>query len=189
MRWTILLLSVGALLSVCARAQLKAKLPTALATPPWNKGIQPISRESYWNAIECGKQAGTRPACVFYDAELCANEDFVLTFFTPYKMVAYEVWQTVRRKQPAPTPDYGAAQRIRITLGITPAKGSHNPITAVAIKRDRRVVKPATQSVDDTGGRFIFDFAALAPTSGIAIELIGRTGTRTCLVDPDVLKS
>jgi len=72
---------------------------------------------------------------------------------------------------------------------VTPVKGSKNPITAVAIKRDGRVVKPATQSVDAEGGRFIFDVPAFAPTSDITIDLVGRTATRTCAIDQAVLKT
>src|SRR5215471_6746184 len=169
-------------------AQLVAQAPAAPAIPAWDKGIQPISRDSYWNAIECGKQPGARPACVFYDADLCKNDDFALTFFTPYKMVSYEVWQTVRRKQPPPQPDYGSAQRTRVTLGITPVKGSKNPITALTIKRDGKVIQPATRSVDEAGGRFIFDFTAFAPTGDLTIELVGRNGTKTCDVSTNVLK-
>jgi hypothetical protein len=172
-----------------AGAQIKARVPSGSMTPPWDKGIQPISRESYWNAIECGKQKGDRPLCVFYDAELCKNDDFALTFFTPYKQVAYEVWQTVRRGGAAPTPDYGAAQRTRITLGITPVKGSKNPITALTLKRDGKTIKPATQSVDEAGGRFIFDFTAFAPTGDLTIEMVGRGATRTCDVSQAVLKT
>jgi len=172
-----------------AAAQLVAQAPAAPAAPAWDKGIQPISRDSYWNAIECGKQPGARPACVFYDADLCKNDDFALTFFTPYKMVSYEVWQTVRRKQPAPQPDYGSAQRTRVTLGITPVKGSKNSITALNIKRDGKVIKPSTQSVDEAGGRFIFDPQVFAPTSALTIELIGKTSTKTCVVSPEVLKT
>jgi hypothetical protein len=180
---------VVALLPASPRAQIKAERPAGALTPAWDKGIQPISRESYWNAIECGKQPGQRPPCVFYDADLCKNEDFELALFTPYKLVAYEVWRVVRQKQPAPTPDYGEAQRTRITLGITRVKGSRNAITGVTIKRGARAVKPATQSLDDAGGgRFIFDFAAFAPTSDITLELAGRGGTRTCTIEQDVLK-
>ena len=156
-------------------------------TPAWSKGIQPISRESYWNAVECGKQGGQRPLCVFYDADLCKNDDFTLALYTPYKQVAYEVWQAVRQKQDAPTPSYGDAQRTRITLGVTPAAAAKNPITAVTIKRGGRAVKPATQSLDGGGGRFIFDFPAFAPTEDITIELAGRARTQTCLVDKTVL--
>ena len=36
-------------------------------TPAWNKGIKPVDAESYYNAIECGKQGGNSPACVFWD--------------------------------------------------------------------------------------------------------------------------
>ena len=180
---------VTLLRTVPCAAQIVAHAAPGPAAPAWDKGIQPISRDSYWNAIECGKQPGARPACVFYDADLCKNDDFALTFFTPYKMVSYEVWQTVRRKQPAPQPDYGAAQRTRVTLGITPVKGSKNPITALTIKRDGKVIKPATQTVDEAGGRFIFDPAAFAPTSEITIELTGKTSTKTCVVSPAVLKT
>jgi len=170
-------------------AQIVAKAQEGPGTPVWDKGIQPISRDSYYNAIECGKQPGARPACVFYDADFCKNDDFALTFFTPYKMVSYSVWQAVSRKQPPPQPDYGAAQRTRVTLGITPVKGSKNPIAGLTIKRDGKVIKPATQTVDEAGGRFIFDPAAFAPTSEITIELAGKSATKTCLVSPAVLKT
>src|SRR5262249_30641030 len=156
-------------------AQIVAQAPSAPATPAWDKGIQPISRGSYYNAIECGKQPGARPACVFYDADFCKNDDFILTFFTPYKMVSYEVWQTVRRMQPAPQRDCGAGQRTRVRLGVTPVKGSTNPIAALAIKRDGKVIKPATQTVDQAGGRFIFDPDVFAPTSPLTIELVGKS--------------
>ena len=175
--------------TAAAAAQIKAQPPAGIVAPAWDKGIQPISRDSYWNAIECGKQKGARPACVFYDADFCKNDDFALTFFTPYKYVAYNVWQAVSQKQPPPTPDYGAAQRTRITLGITPVKGSTNPIAALTLKRGATVVKPATQSVDAAGGRFIFDFTAFAPTSDLTIELVGQKATRTCAVDQAVLKT
>ena len=176
-----------ALMPASAGAQIKAQLPKGPMTPAWSKGIQPISRESYWNAVECGKQGGQRPLCVFYDADLCKNDDFTLALFTPYKQVAYEVWQAVRQKQAAPTPSFGDAQRTRITLGVTPAAGAKNPITAVTIKRGGRTVKPATQSLDSGGGRFIFDFAAFAPTEDITIELTGRARTQTCVVEKSIL--
>jgi len=149
--------------------------------------LQPINRDSYWNAVECGKQGGARPLCVFYDADLCRNDDFTLALFTPYKQVAYEVWQAVRKRQDAPTPSFADAQRTRITIGVTLASGSKNPITAVSIKRGSRVVKPATQSLEGGGGKFIFDFAAFAPTEDITIELVGRSRTETCLVERAVL--
>jgi hypothetical protein len=187
-RATILATTVGlALMPGAAGAQIKAQLPKGPMTPAWSKGIQPISRESYWNAVACGKQGGQRPLCVFYDADLCKNDDFTLALFTPYKQVAYEVWQAVRQKQDPPTPSYGDAQRTRITLGVTPAAGAKNPITAVTIKRGGRTVKPATQSLDGGGGRFIFDFPTFAPTEDITIELAGRGRTQTCLVDKTIL--
>jgi hypothetical protein len=181
------LIALTALFPVTALAQIKAALPKGPMTPAWDKGIQPISRESYWNAVECGKQGGQRPLCVFYDADLCKNEDYTLALFTPYKQVAYEVWQAVRAKQEPPTPSYGDAQRTRITLGVTPVAGSKNPLTAAVIKRGAQVVKPATQSFDGGGGRFIFDFPAFAPTVGITIELTGKTRTQSCIVDQSVL--
>jgi hypothetical protein len=171
-----------------ARAQITAQPPAGANTPAWDHGIQPISRDSYYNAIACGKQGGERPPCVFYDAGLCKNDDFTLALFTPYKMVAYEVWQAVRQHREAPTPSYAEAQRTRITLGVTPVTGSKNPVTAVTLKRGGRVVKPATQSIDASGGRFIFDAAAFAPTEDMTIELVGRARTLTCRVPTQVLK-
>jgi hypothetical protein len=184
---TLIGITIAALLPMDAAAQIKAQLPRGAMTPAWDKGIQPISRESYWNAVECGKQGGQRPLCVFYDADLCKNGDFTLALFTPYKQVAYEVWQAVRQKQDPPTPSYGDAQRTRITLGVTPVAGSKNPVTGAAIKRGGRVVKPATQSLDGSGGRFIFDFQAFAPTEDITLELTGSARTQTCLVDKSIL--
>jgi hypothetical protein len=185
---TILLgsaLAVWRATSVCA--QITAQLPQGPNTPVWDKGIQPISRDSYWNAVECGKQGGERPLCVFYDAGLCKNDDFTLALFTPYKMVAYEVWQAVRQHRDPPTPSYVEAQRTRITLGVTPVKGSKNAITAVNIRRGGRVVQPATQSLDANGGRFIFDASAFAPTGNVTIELVGRIKTLTCVIEKPVL--
>jgi hypothetical protein len=178
--------SIAVSAAVPAGAQIKAQLPKGPMTPAWDKGIQPISRESYWNAVACGKQGGQRPLCVFYDADLCKNDDFTLALFTPYKQVAYEVWQAVRQKQDPPTPSFGDAQRTRITLGVTPA-GAKNPITAVVVKRGGRTIEPATRSLDGGGGRFIFEFPAFAPTGDITIELIGRARTQTCLIDRSIL--
>jgi hypothetical protein len=177
---------VTVLSSVPAAAQIKAQVPANIA-PAWNKGIQPISSESYWNAVECGKQGGDRPACVFYDADLCKNEDFTLALFTPYKFVAYTVWQAVRKKQPAPTPSYAEAQRTRVVLGVTPVRGSKNPISAVTIKRGGRVIQPVTRTLDGGGGTFIFDFPAFAPSAAISVELAGRSKTHACVIDRSAL--
>ena len=175
------------LLGASVRAQITARFPAGANTPVWDKGIQPISRDSYWNAVACGKQGGERPLCVFYDTGLCKNDDFTLALFTPYKMVAYDVWQAVQHHQAAPTPSYAEAQRTRITVGVTPVKGSKNAITTVNIKRGGRVVKPATQSLDAGGGRFIFEPSAFAATDDVTIELVGRVKTYTCLVEKPVL--
>jgi hypothetical protein len=170
-----------------ARAQIKAQLPKGAMTPPWDKGIQPISRDSYYHAITCGKQGGQRPLCVFYDADLCKNDDFTLALYTPYKQVAYEVWQAVRQKQEPPMPSFADAQRTRITVGVNPIAAAKNPLTKLVLKRGAAAVAPATQSLDAGGGRFIFDFPAFAPTAKLTIELVGRARTVTCTIDPAVL--
>ena len=80
--------------------------PRANAQPPWSKGIAALGPESYYHAIECGKQGGDDPPCVFWDSGLCKNDDFAMAMYTPYKQVAYEVWQAVRKKQAPPQPNY-----------------------------------------------------------------------------------
>src|SRR4051794_36755966 len=110
-------LAAGALSMLCvsaASAQIKGQARSG-GTPAWNKGILPIGPESYYNAIECGKQGGADPPCVFWDTGLCRNGDFALAMYTPYKQVAYEVWLAVSKKQPLPQPSYPAAQRTRIS--------------------------------------------------------------------------
>ena len=169
-----------------AHAQITASVPANI-TPPWAKGIQPISAESYWNAVECGKQGGDRPACVFYDADLCQNPDFTLALYTPYKMVAHAVWVAVRKKQKPPTPNYAEAQRTRVVLGVTPVRGSKNTLTSIAVKRGGKVVPPVTRTVDAGTGNYIYDFPAFAPTAGITIELAGSQRTQTCQVSRAVL--
>ena len=183
----LVVLGVLGLQAPLLRAQIKAQLPNEPMTPAWDKGIQPISRDSYWNAVECGKQGGARPPCVFYDADLCKNEDFTLALFTPYKAVAYEVWRTIRNGQPAPTPSYSEAQRTRITLGVTQAAGSKNTATGVLIKRGGKTIEPTARALDATGGKFTFDFPAFAPTADITIEVAGRLRTRSCSVEQHVL--
>ena len=167
-------------------APLKAVVPATLK-PAWSKGIQPISRDSYYHAIECGKQGAAQPSCVFYDADLCKNDDFALALYTPYKQVAYEVWTAVSRKQAVPTPSYPAAQRTRVVLGITPVRGSKNQIAGVTISRGGKVIEADTRTIDGRSGNFIFDFAPFAPTASITIEMVGKTGTQSCLVDRAVL--
>jgi hypothetical protein len=152
-------------------------------TPPWTKGIQPISQESYWNAVSCGKQPGARPACVFYDAELCANDEFTLAFYTPYKQVAYTVWQAVSQKKPAPTPSYGEAQRMRVIIGVKPRHAPQNPVTGLTITRGKTTIDPSSRSLDDGAGTFYFDFAAFAPTSSITLNIAGKSKTVTCQID------
>jgi hypothetical protein len=169
-----------------AQTTITGTLP-ATTTPAWTKGIQAINQENYWNAVNCGKQGGARPLCVFYDADVCKNDDFEMAMFTPYKMVAYEVWRAVRAKQEPPTPSYSEAQRTRITVKLTPKPAGKNPLTGIAIKRGAQVLKPVSQSLDAGVGNFIFDFAAFAPTSDIAIEMIGKTRTISCRVDRSVL--
>jgi hypothetical protein len=171
-----------ALAATSAPAQVRAHLP-ANVTPPWSKGIQPISRESYWNAMTCGKQPGPRPACVFYDAELCANDEFTLAFYTPYKQVAYTVWQAVSRKQPPPTPSYADAQRMRIIVGVRPRHGAQNPVTGLTIARGKTIVAPSSRSLDEGAGTFYFDFAAFAPTAPITLTMTGKTKSVACTID------
>jgi mRNA interferase MazF len=178
-----LLVAVG---TAHAQEPITATLPPAIA-PAWTKGIQAINQENYWNAVACGKQGGRRPLCVFYDAEVCRNPDFELAMFTPYKMVAYEVWRAVRAKQEPPTPSYSEAQRTRITVKLTPKRGAKNALTGMQIKRDGTVIKPVSRSLDAGVGSFIFDFPAFAPTGDITIDLIGKLRTQSCLVEQSVL--
>ena len=184
----IALLAIACLHTAAPQAQsIKARLPGGAMTPAWDKGIQPISRDSYWSAVACGKQGGARPACVFYDADLCKNEDFTLALYTPYKSVAYEVWRVVHNGQPAPTPSYGEAQRTKITLGVTRAPGSTNAIKGVLIKRGGKTIEPLARALDPTGGKFTFDFPAFAPTADITIDVAGTLRTRSCAIERPVL--
>jgi hypothetical protein len=171
---------------LAAQTQIKAQARTA-PTPAWNKGILPISSESYWNAVECGKQGGQDPPCVFYDTGLCKNEDFTLALFTPYKMVAYEVWRAVQAKKPAPTPSYAQAQQTRITVGVTQVRGSKNAFADLVVKRGGKPVAPVAKSVAGADARFTYDYPAFAATANVAIEIVGKSRTILCLIDRPVL--
>ena len=170
-----------------AAAQIKAQVRPA-AKPAWNKRIQPIDAESYYNAIECGKQGGDNPACVFWDTDLCRNDDFTLAWYTAYKQVAYEVWAAVRQGKPAPQPSYGAAQRTRVTIGITPNKGAQNALTDFQVTRGGKPVTPVERAMSGGGGRFTFDYPAFAPTSTVTLEMIGKQRTLTCTIPTTVLR-
>ncbi|MFN7917715.1 MAG: hypothetical protein U0Q55_20380 [Vicinamibacterales bacterium] len=172
--------------SVAAQApvQVKATLPAG-TLPAWEKGIQPINAESYYQAIECGKQGGN-PACVFWDTGLCKNPDFEIAMYTPYKSVAYEVWRVVSQKQPAPQPNYAEAQRTRITVGVTPVRGSKNALTDFVLKRGGKPVTPTARELSTR--RFTYDFPAFAPTAAITFDMVGKTGTVSCSIDTATLK-
>jgi hypothetical protein len=167
-------------------APIKAAVPPA-GKPGWSKGIQPLSRESYYHAIECGKSGEAQAPCVFYDTDLCKNDDYTLALYSPYKQVAYEVWQATSRKREPPTPSYKAAQQTRVVLGVTPVRGAKNPLTGVAIKRGGRTIAPAVSTPDGGGGTYVFDFAAWAPTASITLELTGKARTQSCVLSPAVL--
>lgn len=170
-----------------AHAQIKATARSG-ATPAWNKGIQPIGPENYYNAIECGKQGGDDPPCVFWDTGLCKNDDFALALYSGYKQVAYEVWTAVRKKQPAPQPNYQAAQRTRVTVGITPVKGSTNAFADLVLKRGGKPVAPVDRAVTGGGGRFTFDYPAWSPTGTVTLDLVGKAKTLSCVIEPSVLQ-
>jgi len=173
-----------------ARAQavvsVKGQARTA-AAPAWTKGVLPISPESYWNAVECGKQGGADPPCVFWDTGLCKNDDFTLALYTPYKAVAYEVWNAVSKKQTAPTPSYPAAQQTRLTIGVTPVRGSTNTFSELVLKRGGRAVPAVDRSLTAGGGRYTFDYPALAATGDVLLELVGKTRTVACSIDRETL--
>jgi hypothetical protein len=177
---------VSAVAPSSAFGQIKAEA-RAGATPPWNKGILPISSESYYHAIECGKQGGQDPPCVFYDTGLCSNPDFTLAMYTPYKMVAYEVWAAVRQKKPAPTPSYSAAQRTRVTVGVTPVRGSKNAFKDLVLKRGGKVTAPVSRLMDAGGGKFTYDFPAWAASSSVTLEMVGAARTVTCTIGRSVM--
>jgi hypothetical protein len=181
-----LALLVAILQPRAALGQITAQVP-ADAKSVWNKGILPISPESYYHAIECGKQGGQNPPCVFWDTGLCKNEDFTLAMYTPYKAVAYEAWRLVRTGSAAPTPNYQEAQRTRVTVGVTPVRGSKNPIAALVVRRGGKALKPATQSVDPADSRFTFDYPAFAATGDITIDIVGKARTISCNVPQSVL--
>ena len=183
-----LLVIVGLSLCVPAPAAAQIKAQVRPATPAWSKGIMPISSESYYNAIECGKQGGDNPACVFWDTDLCKNDDFTLAWYTAYKQVAYEVWTAVQRKRPPPQPSYSAAQRTRVTIALTPAKGSKNPLADFALKRAGKPALPVERSVAGGGGRFVFDYPAVAPSATVTLEMTGKERTLSCVIAPAVLR-
>ena len=184
----VLALTAACALAAPALAQIKAEAPKGALTPPWEKGILPISAESYWNAVACGKQGGQNPPCVFWDTGLCKNDEFTLAMYTPYKSVAYEAWRLVTQEHnAAPQPSYPEAQRTRVTVGVTPARGSKSPITSLVVKRDGKSIAPRSTSFDAGVGRFTFDFPAFAATGDITLEFSGKAGTRTCAVEQSVL--
>lgn len=158
------------------------------AAPPWDKGLIAINAESYYHAIECGKQGGEDPACVFWDTGLCKNDDFALAFYSAYKQVAYEVWAAVRKKKPAPQPSYQAAQRTRVTIGITPVAGAKNALTDFVVKRGGKPVQPAVRTLSGGTGNVTFDYGAFAPTATVTLEMVGKARTVSCAISPEVLR-
>jgi hypothetical protein len=183
----VLAFVAAGLLTLTLDAQTRVTAEVPASSPPWDKGIQPINPANYYAAIECGKQPGKNPACVFWDTGLCKNPDFTLAMYTPYKMVAYEVWRVIQNGQPPPQPSYQEAQQTRVTIGVTPVPGSKNAITSVVVKRAGKTVEPIARSMEGTGGRFTFDTPAFAATSAITIDLAGKTRTISCSVSQAAL--
>lgn len=187
-RLAALTLALGLAAPGSASAQIKATARPG-AKPAWTKGITAINPESYYHAMECGKQGGDDPPCVFWDTGVCRNDDFALAFFTPYKMVAHQVWSAVQRRQAPPQPSYPEAQRTRVTIGVTPVRGSKNVFSELVLKRGGKVIAPVARAAEAGGGSFTYDYPAFGPTATLAIEMVGKTRTVSCTVAPAVLKS
>lgn len=186
--------AVSVVLHGALQAQAGASATTVRAqarpnpTPAWGKGIQPISQESYYNAIECGKQGVADPPCVFWDNNICKNDDFTLAWYTPYKQVAYQVWAAVSRKQPVPQPNYQAASRANVTIGVTPVKGGKNTLKEVVLKRAGKPAIVIDRSLSNGGGRYTFPTAAFAPSAAVVVEMLGSERTISCTFSPAVLR-
>ena len=186
----LMVVAAGLATTLLAQAPIKAQArPTPPPAPAWTKGILPISAESYWNAVECGKLGGADSPCVFWDTGICKNSDYSLAFYTAYKMVAYEVWNAVRQKQPAPTPNYAEAGRTRVTIGVTAAPAAKNPLTDFVVKRGSRTMASVDRQLIDGGGRFTYDYPAFAATADVTISLVGRTKTIACVLEQPVLSA
>jgi hypothetical protein len=179
-----LAVTVGAGVTLAQSGPIKGTV-AAGTKPTWEKGIVGITPESYYNAIECGKQPGN-PTCLFWDADLCKNPDFELALNTPYKAVAYEVWYSVRQKKPAPQPNYQNAQQTRVTVGITAVKGSKNTLTGFSLKRAGKAVQPLDGGV--ASSRFTYDFPAFAPTGTVTFDIVGKERTVSCTIDAATLR-
>lgn len=177
-------------LALCQAAAVHAQIKAQVrpATPAWSKGLQPIGPESYYNAIECGKQGGADPACVFWDTDMCKNDAFDLRWYSAYKQVAYEVWTAVQKKLPAPQPSYSSAQRTRITIALTPAKGSKSNLKDFVVKRGGKPVATTERALSAGGGRFGFDYPAFAPGAAVTLEMVAQDKTVSCTISPAVLR-
>ena len=184
--FTIAVAVCAALAATPAVAQITARARPA-PTPAWGKGILPVNAESYYNAIECGKQGGDDSPCVFWDTGLCPNSDFTLTWYTGYKQVAYEVWLAVRKKQPPPKPNYQAAQRQRVTIAVAPVKSGGNTLKDFVVMRSGKPAVAFERSLAGGGGRFTFDYPAFAPTADVTLEMVGAQKTVSCRIPRAVL--
>ena len=99
----------------------------------------------------------------------------------------YEVWRVVSQKQPAPQPNYQQAQQTRVTVGVTPVRGSANAFTDLVLKRSGRTIAPVSRTTMEGGGRFTFDFPAFATNGSVTLELVGKAKTISCLIEQSVL--
>jgi hypothetical protein len=123
---------------------------------------------------------------VFWDADLCKNPDFELAMYTPYKSVAYEVWRVVRSGKPAPQPNYVEAQNTRITVGVTPVRGSGSTLAQFVLKRGGKAIAPIDGGL--ASARFTYDFPAFAPTAAVTIDMVGKVRTISCTIDAATLR-
>lgn len=169
--------------AVTVRAQARPN-----PTPAWGKGIVPLTPEGYYNAIECGKQTVQNPPCVYWDTDICKNDDFVLAWYTPYKQVAYEVYAAVANKRPAPQPNYQAASKANVTIGVTQVKGAKNVLKEVVLQRGGKPALVIDRTFANGGGRYTFPVAAFAPTAAISLDLIGSERTISCAISQAVMR-
>jgi hypothetical protein len=74
-----------------------------------------------------------------------------------------------------------------VTVGITPVKGSTNGLTNLVLRRSGKPVAAVDGSV--ASARWTFDYAALAPSATVTLEMVGKAKTVSCVIDGKTLAS
>jgi hypothetical protein len=158
--------------------------------------IGKLTAQTREQAVACGREG---PGCAIIPYQLCPGDGrYTAALVTPFSRVASAAAEAEKTGRPLGRMGPAAVNRWGVSIAVSPAAGTSTPesITRVEIRRNGRVVQPATSTVGpitialsdgssrvSTRGVFTFAADVFEPSGDLNIVFVGSAGETSCTLD------